>query len=277
MILTLTTDFGLSDTYVGQMKGVALGIAPGLRLVDLTHRIPPQNIRHGAAALEAAVNAFPCDTIHVAVVDPGVGSSRAPVAIASNAGPIFVGPDNGVFELALAQTSGPRQIVRLENRAYHQTPVSPTFHGRDIFAPVAAHVADGTPLEHLGPAQDALVSLGVARPLYHEPSPALPHPSITAEVLYCDHFGNAITTIRRSDFPDLQYHQPERFTVALPEANAAAQRLAQTFADVEAGEVVAYFGSSQRLELAIRDGNLANTFKVRAGMPVRVAVGPSQR
>ena len=160
-IITLTTDFGYSDPFVGIMKGAILCIAPDLQIVDLNHGIPPQDIRAAALNLAASVDYFPQGTIHVAVVDPGVGSERRPILIHS-AGHYFVGPDNGVFSFALKDNQS-SLIVHLSNEAYFLQPKSRTFHGRDIFAPVAAHLARGVPVAEFGSPSKDCVSLTLGR------------------------------------------------------------------------------------------------------------------
>jgi S-adenosyl-l-methionine hydroxide adenosyltransferase len=157
-IITLTTDFGARDPWVGIMKGVILGICPAARLVDLSHVIGAQDVLDGALCLEAAVGFFPRGTIHLAVVDPGVGGTRRPMALQTG-GQCYVGPDNGLFSLALERDGGRVEAVELTAREYRLSPVSRTFHGRDIFAPAAAHLASGVPLERLGRAMTDPVRL----------------------------------------------------------------------------------------------------------------------
>src|SRR5262249_52128236 len=149
-VIALTTDFGYEDPFVGIMKGVILGINPDARIVDVTHGIAPQEVRGGALALNYAAQYFPPETIHVAVVDPGVGTDRRPILIEGEDA-FFIGPDNGVLSLA-AEQKKPRRVVELANERYRLNPVSATFHGRDVFAPAAAHLSLGTPVESFGPA-----------------------------------------------------------------------------------------------------------------------------
>jgi S-adenosylmethionine hydrolase len=150
MIITLTTDFGLADSFVGAMKGVILGLAPDVTVVDLTHQIDSYDVFGGAYALAGAFRSFPAGTIHVAVVDPGVGGRRRPIAAAAE-GHVFVGPDNGVLSLALSAGEQAPVAHCIDNAAWFRHPVSQTFHGRDIFAPTAARLARGEPLERCGP------------------------------------------------------------------------------------------------------------------------------
>jgi S-adenosylmethionine hydrolase len=185
-ILTLLTDFGTEDEYVGVMKGIILSIAPDVRLVDLSHQVPPQDIRRAAFLLMNAVPYFPPDTVHLAVVDPGVGTARRPVAVRTPAG-TFVGPDNGLFSWVLERVPE-WTAVEIREPAYQLPLASSTFQGRDIFAPVAAHLAAGVPLEKLGPRVEDPVWL---------PPPRLEISDFVAEgeVLYADRFGNLVTSI----------------------------------------------------------------------------------
>ncbi|HBY95291.1 MAG TPA: hypothetical protein DEP84_15285, partial [Chloroflexi bacterium] len=192
-LIVLTTDFGTADIYVGVMKGVIAGIAPTARVVDLTHEIRPQDVRHGAYSLSIAVPYFPPGTIFVTVVDPGVGSARRPVAIRTG-GYIFVAPDNGVLSLVLREAPADAAVILAERR-YQLPQISITFHGRDVFAPAGAHLAAGVPLEALGPALEPadLVMLPAPRRFHDE------HGVWHGEILHIDHFGNMVTSLRRSD------------------------------------------------------------------------------
>lgn len=243
-IITLTTDFGLEDSYVAQMKGVILGICPAAQIVDVTHAIPPQDVQAGAFAIAAAAGAFPEGTIHVGVVDPGVGTQRKAVAIEFDGG-FCVGPDNGLFGLLPC-----RRAVELTNPAYHHPPVSATFHGRDIFAPVAAHLACGAPLDQLG-------------------QPTELQPSDTPgdlRVLSVDHFGNVITSARA---------WPQGQTITLGDCEIT--QLHRTFGDVPPGDPVAYLGSGGFIEIAIRNASAATRFNLTPGDPLRTKHRDSSR
>jgi S-adenosylmethionine hydrolase len=185
-VITLTTDFGTCDWFVGTMKGVIASLAPGTTVVDLTHDLPPGDIRGGAFALAASHRFFPKGTVHVAVVDPDVGSNRKAIAV-QTAKAVFVGPDNGVLSWALAKEKV-TAIHALENEAYFVQPVSRTFHGRDVFAPVAAHLSRGVPIRKLGPALKGFVRLDW-------PEPQARRGGFEGEVVYIDRFGNAITNL----------------------------------------------------------------------------------
>ena len=193
MIITLTTDFGLADPFVGMMKGVMLGIAPGAQLVDLTHEIRSFDILEAALVLEASYRYFPSGTVHVVIVDPGVGTERRAMAATAN-GHIFVAPDNGVLSLIL-QTDSVGSLspaFEITNKSLFPGPISRTFHGRDIFAPVAAHLARGTPIESVGPR----IGDFIRRPF---PAPRPQGDRLLGTVLRIDKFGNIITNLRLAD------------------------------------------------------------------------------
>lgn len=262
-LITLTTDFGLTDMYVGVMKGVILGIAPDARLIDLTHGIAPQNIREASARLDANVDFFPTGTIHIVVVDPGVGSVRA-ACVAQTETALFVAPDNGVLSLPLRRRNVQR-IVRLTERArpYLRPQISATFHGRDVFAPVAAHLARGLSLEALGEddSLESLVTLSDTEPQTGFDSAG--RPLLRMPILYADHFGNLVTALSLAFW---QGWREETGTLGMEEAPiqvAAGSRvwtgIARTFADVPIGSPLAYWGSDGRLEIGVRDGHAART------------------
>lgn len=248
MIITLTTDFGTADPFVGLMKGVILGIAPDVTIVDLSHEIPPQDIAAGALLLDSAVDFFPRGTIHVAVVDPGVGDRHTRIAVQTDEH-VYVGPNNGLFTAVLARQE-PRAAVELTDSRYHHWPVSDTFHGRDIFAPVAAHLANGVPLAKLGPPVEP-----ISLPL---PEPWAVGDALELHVLRIDRFGNLITDLTHARFV-AWLGNTLTAKVALQVGNTWIKDLAKTFSDVESGTPLAYFGSAGRLEIAVRDGNAAQT------------------
>jgi len=257
MVITLLTDFGTADTYVGQMKGVLAAMAPQAPVIDLTHAVAPQSVLEGAIRLDAAVDAFADDTIHVAVVDPGVGSARRGVALRCACG-TFVGPDNGLFS-AVLERFPLRAAVSLEDQALWRQPTSPTFHGRDVFAPVAAHLANGLHLTEFGPAVTDLATLDLPTP-----DPADDGSAITFHILLADRFGNLLTDLRRDAFDRWLDGRPQASAViALP--FQAPLPISLTFADVEPGQPVAYFGSSGHLELAVRDGNITDIVQAKPG------------
>ena len=251
MLITLTTDFGYRDPFVGIMKGVIAGINPNARVVDLSHVIPPQDVMAGALVLRHSVPYFPRGTIHVAVIDPGVGSARRPLLIECD-GNIFVGPDNGVLSLALAGKP-PARIIHLSNSTYHLQPVYTTFHGRDIFAPVAAYL-----------------SLGIAAFAFGEPVETsvrlyLPEVSRTArglvgEILYIDRFGNLFTNICARDLRGLA---TEKLVISM--GNVAIRGLASAYAAAADGGFVALINSWGLLEIAVYKGSAERRATAKVG------------
>ena len=256
-IITLTTDFGPQDAYVGAMKGVILSIAPHATLVDITHAVPPQDIRHAGFVLASAAPYFPPDTIHVAVVDPGVGSHRRPIVVETERAR-YVAPDNGILTFVLHRDPAVR-IVHLTNAAYWLPSVSTTFHGRDIFAPVAAHLACGVPLEVLGDPVDAIERLPLSQPVRQ------PDGSILGHIQYIDHFGNCVTDIPAEWLPP-------NASIQIEIAGIQVQGLAPAYTAVAPGELVALCGSVGYLEVAVREGNAAQRLGVSIGAPVVVRV-----
>ena len=255
-IVTLTTDFGTRDPYVAQLKGVLLAHCEGVRIPDLTHEIAPQDVLEGALFLAAAVPAFPRGTVHLAVVDPGVGTARRAIA-ASVSGQHVVCPDNGLLTL-LARRTDIEEVRSLENPSLRREPVSPTFHGRDLFAPAAAFLACGGALEELGPPVDAPVEL----PL---PRPRIEGERLTGEVLHIDRFGNAITNLASSDV------EAAAGRVSHVEAGGRQLPLARTYGDVPEGEALALIGSADLLEVAIRGGSAATALGLGRGSEVTIA------
>lgn len=269
-LVTLTTDFGTADGYVGTMKGVVLSVVPGARLVDISHEIAPQNLRQAAYVLYTAYPFFPSHTVHLVVVDPGVGSARRPVALRTPAG-IFVGPDNGVFSYVMAREPV-ESLVELADPRYRLPQVSHTFHGRDIFAPAAAHLAAGVPITALGPPVPDPVTF---------PPPCLDvtRQGVAGELLHADHFGNVITGIGL-----LVWHEDElllepafqgvgggarvRFRADEAVVVVAGQEIAgvhRTYAEVAPGEPLALVGSEGHLEIAVREGSAVQRLGLRPG------------
>ena len=276
-MIGLLTDFGTVDPYVGVMKGVIFSIAPYVQIIDITHATQPQNVRQAAFTLMNSYRYFPAGTIFVAVVDPGVGSERRPVgAIAGDYA--FVAPDNGVLSYALAEL-GDYNAVALTNPEYQLAVTSHTFHGRDIFAPAAAHLAAGVSLEAFGDTLGDLIML---------PSPMLrvEGKQISGEVVHIDHFGNIITSIGQ-----LRWIMPERLTLAprfgeigttlpIPAVETSVHVSGQTiigiqrtYSEVVRGELLAMVGSNGYLEIAVNQGNAAAWLDVSIGDEVTVRVG----
>lgn len=248
-IITLTTDFGARDWFAGTLHGVILRINPRAHIVNLTHEIPAGDIRAGAFALAAACRCFPKGTLHVAVVDPGVGGERPAIAIRTERYS-FVGPDNGVLSWALAREKI-RAVVRLENDRYFLRPVSATFHGRDVFAPVAAHLSRGVVLDKLGPRQKDFL-------LLPWPEARAKGNRIEGEVIYVDHFGNAITNIANANLAARTSY----------EVFAGRKRLCPVesfYQSAPPGRAVAVRGSSGFLEISVNGGSAARELKLVRG------------
>lgn len=255
-LITFTTDFGLDDWFVATIKGVVLGINPRGHIVDLTHGIPPGDIRAAAFALAAGCRFFPKGTIHVAIVDPGVGSERRAIAIQTS-DYVFVGPDNGILSWALRKKHV-LAIHLLENESLFLQPVSHTFHGRDVFAPVAAHLSRGVPLAKLGRKIKNFESLAWPEPTR---SPA----EISGEIAHVDRFGNCITNIEARMLPDFQARNPVVF--------AGRRRLcsaASFYAAVPPGSAVAVLGSSGLLEIAVNGGSASKRLRLKRGSKVTI-------
>ncbi len=263
-VIALLSDFGYRDHYAGVMKGVIARIAPRVRIIDLTHGIPPQAIAAGALVLAQSWRNFPARTIFLAVVDPGVGTARLPIAIETRAGARFVGPDNGLLSLAAAD-AGVRRIVELKSPRFRPNDISSTFHGRDIFAPAAAWLARGTSIRALGPAFDKITAL------------VLPEPSITArqirgEVVYVDGFGNLITNIGATILARLAASfRTKPLSVRIN--GSVAIKIYRAYGDAPAGSSLATVGSFDLLEIAIRDANAAIHYRAQAGASVVVTAG----
>jgi S-adenosylmethionine hydrolase len=264
--LAIITDFGYRDHYVGAIKGVIASIAPGAVTIDITHGVPAQSIVAGALALRESWAFFPARTVFLAVVDPGVGTARAPIAIESRAGARFVGPDNGLLWPA-AHLAGIARIVKLTSPRYRLKEVSATFHGRDIFAPAAAHLWLGTPVSALGPALrlGSMVKLEL-------PSPRESARELRGEVLYVDGFGNLVSNIDRraaAKFGARFHHK----SLSVRIEPGAHMRILTAYGDAPRGAPLALFGSFGLLEVAVRDGSAATHFAAGPGTPISLVAG----
>ena len=257
-IITLTTDFGTSDGYVGTMKGVILSIAPDAKLVDISHEIEAQHIRQAAYVLHSAASYFPRGTIHLAVVDPGVGSARRALAVRTSH-EFLVGPDNGLFTLFLADEPD-AECHMITNTQYLLPRISSTFHGRDVFAPAAAHLANGVDLADLGPRIGDPVTFPVPQPEQQADG------SWRGCVLYADHFGNLITSVTEELLQQLL--GGGRHSVEIVIGQQCISGIRRTFAEGAPGELVALFGSSGRLEIAVTNGNAARALNVGSDSPI---------
>lgn len=242
-IITLTTDFGMHDHYVGSMKGVILGINNEAKIVDITHELPKYDIFKAAITVQNCYKYFPKETIHVVVVDPGVGSSRKPIALQTEHG-IFIGPDNGVFSFILEQDEE-SNVLEITNSEYMLNIVSNTFHGRDIFAPVAAHLSLGIDTSKMGKRVNSPVLLDINKPRVNDNE-------IIGEVIYTDSFGNLITNIH--------IYMIESFKEILI-GEHVIDTVAKSYQDVEKGKLLAIIGSSGFLEISVNQGNAADLIK----------------
>jgi S-adenosylmethionine hydrolase len=252
-LISLLTDFGCRDWYVGAMKAVLASLAPGVPIVDLSHGVPAHGVAAGAFVLERNRAHFPDGTVHLCVVDPGVGSARAAVALRAD-GQYFVGPDNGLFgTLASAEDL---EVVELDPLGVTEGTPSTTFHGRDLFAPAAARLARGEALAGLGPSAEGLEPVV---PWWREIEGGL-----SAPILWVDHFGNCITGLPRSALDRMG------FAPVVEVGGRSLLGLQETFSDVPRGEPLAYVGSSDTLEIAVREGHGARSLGVGVGDEVRV-------
>lgn len=257
-IITLTTDFGTSDHFVGVMKGVILGIAPGVEIVDITHEIHAFEISEGAFVVSETYPHFPKGTIHVVVVDPGVGTARRPILVEA-AGQFFVGPDNGVLSMVYSREKSKVRTITAER--FFRKPVSNTFHGRDVFAPCAAHLAAGALPVRFGKTIDDYLSAGFQKPNRTAKR------SWSGTILKIDHFGNLITNFHVNDFPDLDL-RPFEMQVGIKKLN----RLALNYADAAPGDVSIIVGSSGYLEVASNQSSAARSLGCGVGAPVDLTV-----
>ncbi|MGB5985075.1 MAG: SAM-dependent chlorinase/fluorinase [Desulfobacterales bacterium] len=261
--ITLTTDFGLADPYVGLVKGAILCVHPAVTIVDVTHAIDPQDCAQAARSLAWIYPYFPEGTVHAVIVDPGVGSRRKIIAF-RHQGHLFLGPDNGVFTLLLDPIS-PDPIVAVDNPRYFRHSVSRTFHGRDIFAPVAAHLARGLALDALGPVLDPdnLVRLALPAPRLRSPG------AIEGTIVAVDHFGNLISDIHLELLPPLEAGTGGS-GIEIRCAQTRICGVSQSYAAQPPGAPLAIIGSRDTLEISINQGHAAHDLEARAGDPVTV-------
>ena len=259
-IITLTTDFGLTDHYVGTMKGVLLKRCPKAQIIDISHEIPPFSLYAGAYAISQAAPFFPTASIHVVVVDPGVGTTRRALLAQANK-QYFIAPDNGVLSLVLLHQKNVR-IREITNRKLWQNPVSDTFHGRDVFAPAAAALASGMAKpDDVGPELEQITMLPDLEPFEDQKG------QWRGRILSVDHFGNVITNFRRDQFPGIS---PGNFTLSAGERQVTEFRT--TFGDAPKGLCFAYFGSSGYVEIGINQSSAAEYLGVAAGDTVTLQV-----
>ncbi|MFP3974925.1 MAG: SAM hydrolase/SAM-dependent halogenase family protein [Chloroflexota bacterium] len=252
-VITLTTDFGTRDPYVPAMKGVILNINPDVTIVDISHDIEPQNTYEAAYILDRARRYFPDGTTHIVVVDPGVGTGRNALAVKVGRA-FFIAPDNGVLTYVVEK---PFEAVSITNPQFWNHPVSSTFHGRDIFAPVAAHLSLRIPISEFGEPVTSLLTLPRTKPCSEADG------SLVGHVIHIDRFGNAITDISRDDIPE---------NPVIHIKNHSIEGLSSSYA--EGNELLALIGSDGKLEIAVKNGNAAESLNLRLGDEIIVRRNP---
>ncbi len=256
------SDFGLADDFVGTCKGVMLGLAPGLTIVDLTHDVPSFAVEVGAEILEHATRYMPADAVYLAVVDPGVGTERRSVALRTERDALLVGPDNGLLIPAANALGGVAEAVVLDNPDYHVHPVSNTFHGRDVFSPATAQLASGTPLARLGRSHPPASLVRPEAP----GDPGSPGEALEAGIISIDRFGNARLSIAYAD-SGLEYGDWLRIDAGDGQMSV---RYVETFGASKAGELVLVPDSHWRLSLCVNRGNASQALALRRGGRVRL-------
>lgn len=252
-VVALLTDFGLRDSYVAEMKGVILSICPVATIADVSHQIEKFNIRMGAYVLACAAPYFPRSTIFVAVVDPGVGTRRKAILIQTKQA-YFIGPDNGVLALAVAN-QGIERVHEISNKKLLLPDISNTFHGRDVFAPAAAHLANGTPPANFGPETRMISTPSFAKVVKKRNM-------LVSEVLHVDEFGNIVTNIQKRELGKISVK--EILCIKLKSIKLKLS-LCRAYAEVERQKPLAIIGSHGFLEVSMNEGNAAEVFKIRSG------------
>ncbi len=262
MFITFLSDFGLQDDFVGTCHGVMKRIAPDAQIIDITHGIPATAILQGALVLANTIDFMPLG-VHLAIVDPGVGGPRRPLALRDAEGRLYVGPDNGLL-LPAASRHGIDQAHELANPEYALESISRTFHGRDLFAPAAAHLATGVPLEELGPPVDpeGLIRLELPEPVFRDGA-------LHATLLYVDSFGNIALNLDRDDVESLGITSGTRIELELAGERYYAI-MARTFADARPGDVILYEDSYKKMSLAISRGSAARMLHASPGQVIRI-------
>ncbi|MDH4111926.1 MAG: SAM-dependent chlorinase/fluorinase [Actinomycetota bacterium] len=254
--IVFCTDYGVADVFVGVCHGVMAGIAPDARIIDLSHAVPRQDVVRGALTLSRATPYMPADAVYVAVVDPGVGSERRSIAVRADSGALLVGPDNGVLSLAWESLGGVRTAAAIEDERVTLSPVSKTFHGRDVFAPAAAHLAAGFSLEDVGPSIDA-----DALRVVEMPGPMVAPGAVGTRVIEVDAFGNVQLSARPIDLESAGIGAP--LTVS-----GRTVPLVGIFADVAPGELAVIVDSQGYLALVVNRGSAAQMLELKAGSAV---------
>ena len=275
-LIALLTDFGTQDHYVGVMKGVMKSICPGAEFIDITHHIPAQDVRAAAFTLMNAYTYFPASTVFLVVVDPGVGTPRKPVAVQKE-GRRFIAPDNGVLSYTLKQLDGDLSAAEIDiNRYGLSTTHSTTFHGRDIFAPAAAHLANGVTVSEIGPTMQALKPLPM-------PQMHIDSEQVRGEVVYVDHFGNLVTSIGICRWtPNGTIQLDTHSQPIVPDATVTLKRtivgpISRTYGDIPTGQALALIGSSGYLEVAVNQGSAAEHFNAKPGDPITLTLNEASQ
>ena len=259
-VVTFLSDFGISSYYIAQMKGVIFKSYPQVTCIDISHSISPQDIQAGAFILRSTVPFFPKGTIHIAVVDPGVGTQRRGIVIITN-NHVLIGPDNGLL-IPAAQDQGTFTVYEISNKSYISNSISSTFHGRDIFAPIAAHILQGIAFDTIGPIIHDFTYADINEPLV---SPT----SITGEVVFIDDFGNIITNINRS-LVQSKLIAGNMFTITIKEKTVQIP-YHQTYGFLPQGQLLLTIGSMNLVEIAINQGNAAKVLDISVRDPIRIA------
>jgi len=259
-IITLLTDFGLKDPYVASMKGVMLSINPQCTLIDITHQVSSHDVREGAFILAQAYSTFPKGTIHLTVVDPGVGSARKPILVVTK-NYFFVGPDNGLFTIALKEETVKR-VVLLTNQNFFLSEVSATFHGRDIFAPVAAYLSSGVKPKSFGPSIKSWHEISFSGPIMKQGK-------LVGKIVHVDAFGNLVSNIAQKEF--LRFSEARSSLIGVGRRTILGVK--KGYWEGKRDEVMALFGSGGFLEISVREGNAQKSLRVKKGDAVIVDCG----
>ncbi|MEM1602129.1 MAG: SAM-dependent chlorinase/fluorinase [Candidatus Bathyarchaeia archaeon] len=257
-IITLLSDFGLKDSYVAEMKAVILSILPDAQIVDISHEVRKFDVRMGAFLLARAAPFFPRGTVHVAIVDPGVGTTRRPIIVETERS-FYVGPDNGILMLS-ARREGIRHAYVIENEKYMLKNISRTFHGRDIFAPVAAHIAAGIPPSEMGSEVHDLVT-----PSFTEPK--LSENSVEGEIIHVDDFGNLVTNITENDLRILGITEGNHLLFEFGRKRLLL-KICKAYGEVQVGAPLAIIGSCNLLEISVNQGNASKLFGLDVGAKI---------
>jgi len=254
-IITLLTDFGLRDSYVAEMKAVILSICPEANIIDISHEVRKYDIRMGAYLLARASRYFPNGTIHLAIVDPGVGSERRAIIVESQRA-YYVGPDNGILMMA-AEIDGIKHVYQITNKKYMLKTISRTFHGRDIFSPVAAHLARGIPPKEFGPEIKNPI-----KPSYTKPKTI--NKTIEGEIIHIDDFGNIITNITIENLKEIGITEGDIINVKIGEKTMKL-KLCTSYTEIPPNQPLTIIGSGETLEISINQGNAAKTLQTNVG------------